>query len=202
MWLKTYTGWPLVWKTWKCQGIDLSGKSCLKLFIVSKAAYLCPYMYLVGVYSVLNIKYMVLDHALLHSYSTTDNNTSTGTIWVTLNMPSALEECRKPSGNFTLSGEWSPCTQFVYCTMRLKTHCLVCLLHRATKNTLSVCCHRSKVIEMSGVKLWWEWEVKVGCVCQLPTVGDILRQWLEPDSRPAGNGSSASFGTDEAGDRL
>jgi len=27
-----------------------------------------PYMYLVGVYSVLNIKYMVLDYVLLHSY--------------------------------------------------------------------------------------------------------------------------------------
>ena len=39
---------------------------------------------------------------------TTDSNTSTGMIWVTLNMPSAVEECREPSGNFTLSGEWSP----------------------------------------------------------------------------------------------
>jgi len=24
-------------------------------------------------------------------------------------MPSAVEECRKPSVNFTSSGEWSPC---------------------------------------------------------------------------------------------
>jgi len=24
-------------------------------------------------------------------------------------MPSAVEECHEPSGNFTLSGEWSPC---------------------------------------------------------------------------------------------
>ena len=39
---------------------------------------------------------------------TTDSNTSTGMIWVTLNMPSAVEECREPSGNFTLSGELSP----------------------------------------------------------------------------------------------
>ena len=39
---------------------------------------------------------------------TTDSNTSTGMIWVTLNMPSAVEECREPSGNITLSGEWSP----------------------------------------------------------------------------------------------
>jgi len=28
---------------------------------------------------------------------TTDSNTSTGMIWVTLNMPSATEECREPS---------------------------------------------------------------------------------------------------------
>ena len=28
-----------------------------------------PYRYLVGVYSVLNIKYMVSDHALLHFYA-------------------------------------------------------------------------------------------------------------------------------------
>jgi len=36
-------------------------------------------------------------------------STSTGMIWVILNMPSAAEECHEPSGNFTLSGEWSPC---------------------------------------------------------------------------------------------
>jgi len=29
---------------------------------------------------------------------TTDSNTSTGMIWVTLNMPSAAEECRELSG--------------------------------------------------------------------------------------------------------
>ena len=46
----------------------------------------------------LNIKYMVLDHALLDSYPTTDSNTSTGMIWATLNMPSATEECREQSG--------------------------------------------------------------------------------------------------------
>jgi len=48
----------------------LSGKSCLNLFIIS-----CIF-------------------ASIHVFST-----STGMIWVTLNMPSASEECRKPSGN-------------------------------------------------------------------------------------------------------
>jgi len=100
---------PLVWKTWKCQGIGqlsgkcqgfykksgkcqgkiLSGKSCQKMY-----GKLHKYRYLVGVYSVLNIKYMISDRALLHSYPTID---STGMIWVTLNMPSAANECCEPS---------------------------------------------------------------------------------------------------------
>jgi len=51
---------------------------------------LCPYRHLVGVYSVLNIKYMVSDHALCCIPTLiTDSNTSTGMIRVTLNMPSA-----------------------------------------------------------------------------------------------------------------
>ena len=43
-------------------------------------AYLHPYNYLLGVCSMLSIKYMVLDRALLHSYPTTDSNISTGMI--------------------------------------------------------------------------------------------------------------------------
>jgi len=86
-WVKT--GWPVVWKTWKCQGIwqhqgnvrdftksqgnvrekILSGNSCLKPFIVN-----CIF-------------------ASIQVFST-----STDMIWVTLNMPSAVEKCRKPSG--------------------------------------------------------------------------------------------------------
>jgi len=45
---------------------------CLKLFIVScifAMNILRPYRYLVGVYSELNTKYMVLDRALLHCYT-------------------------------------------------------------------------------------------------------------------------------------
>ena len=76
----------------KIRGGNLVRESCLKLCIV--LAYLCSYRYLVGVYSVLNIKYMVSDHALLHSYPTTDSNTSAGMIWVTLNMPSAANRQR------------------------------------------------------------------------------------------------------------
>jgi len=34
------------------------------------------------------------------------------------------------------------------------------------------------------------------------TVGDILRQWLESDCGPTGNGSSSSFGADKTGDCL
>ena len=69
-------------KSGKCQGEILSGKSCLKLFIVS-----CIF-------------------ASIQVFST-----STGMIWVTLDMPSATEECREPSGNFTLSVHISRVTQ-------------------------------------------------------------------------------------------
>jgi len=56
---------------------ELSGKNLVRQkfpktvnFIVNCIFnYLCPYRYIVGVYSVLNIKYMVSDHVLLHSYS-------------------------------------------------------------------------------------------------------------------------------------
>ena len=53
-----------------CQGKILSGKSCLKVFIVS-----CIF-------------------ASIQVFST-----GAGMTWVTLNMPSAVEECREPSGN-------------------------------------------------------------------------------------------------------
>ena len=65
------------------------------------------YRHLVGVCCVLNTKYMVSD--LCIPTPTTDSNTSTGMIWVTLNMASAAEACCEPSGNFTLSWESSPC---------------------------------------------------------------------------------------------
>jgi len=54
---------------------------------------------------------MVSDHVLLHSYPHHDSNASTRMIWVTLNMPSAAEECRELSGNVRefYIGDWSPC---------------------------------------------------------------------------------------------
>jgi len=55
----------------------------------------------------LNIKYMVSDHALLHSYPTSDSNTNTGMILVTLNMLSAVEECPQTVREFHIV-EWSP----------------------------------------------------------------------------------------------
>jgi len=77
------------------RGIILSGKSCLKLFIV------CCIFASVQVFS-----------------------TNTGVIWVTLNMLSAVEECCEPSGNCTLSGEWSPCYNSSQVTRKvIFTHC-------------------------------------------------------------------------------
>jgi len=58
----------------------LSGKSCLKLFIVS-----CMFAFILD-FAELERCILVSNHALLHSSPTTDNNTSTSMISVTLNM--------------------------------------------------------------------------------------------------------------------
>jgi len=56
------------------------GKSGVKRFIVS--CILASILHFAELVHFI----LVLDHALLHSYPTTDNNTSTGMIRVTLNM--------------------------------------------------------------------------------------------------------------------
>jgi len=84
----------------------LSGKSGLKLFVVS-----CIFASILDIAEFVHF-ILVLDHALLQSYPTTDKYTSTGRIWVTLNMAGVLRTIMKLSGNFTLSAEWSPCKQF------------------------------------------------------------------------------------------
>ena len=148
-------GWPLVWKTsetWKCLGIwQLSGKcqgfywksgNCQgKNFVrvkLPKTVYcklhICVHtgMYrVVGVCCVLNVKYVVLDHLQLHSYPTTDSKASTVMILVTCRVPRTVGES---SGNFILSGEWSPCVGEVLdhivwrvvtlCWRSFRSHCL------------------------------------------------------------------------------
>ena len=59
-------------------GRILSGKSGLKLFIVS-----CIFASILDFAEFMHF-ILVFDHALLHSYPTTDNNTNTGMIWVTV----------------------------------------------------------------------------------------------------------------------
>jgi len=116
-------------------------------------AYLHPYIYLVGVYSVLNIKYMVSDHALLRSYPTTDSNTSTGMMWVTLNMPSATEDCRKPFRNcqgisHCLESGRPAWDLFVYCALSwwgLNTGNIQHMLAACLSNWLG-CCARVVVM--------------------------------------------------------
>ena len=90
-----YAASPLVWKTWKCRGIwqsegnvryftksqwnvrekILSEKSGLKLFIVSCIIWsfldFAEFVHFI----------LVSDHALLHSYPTTDSNTSSVPAW-------------------------------------------------------------------------------------------------------------------------
>ena len=103
---------PLVWKKGNA-GIllkvremsgkkILSGKSFLKLSIVSWIFASKQVRYWVGVCSVSNMKYIVTDDALLHSYP---HHWQYGND--TLNMPSGAEECCELSGNFTLFGELS-----------------------------------------------------------------------------------------------
>jgi len=58
----------------------LSWKSGLKLFIVS-----CIFASILHCAKLVHF-ILVSDHALLHSYPTTDNNSSTSMIWVTLSM--------------------------------------------------------------------------------------------------------------------
>jgi len=56
----------------------LSGKSCLKLFIVS-CIFVSIQVFSRSLFCVkYEVGYMVLDHTLLHSYAITDSNTSTG----------------------------------------------------------------------------------------------------------------------------
>ena len=78
----------------KCQGSVrekiLLGKSCLKLFIVSCIFASIPVLSR-------SLVWFRIMHCCIPT-PITDSNTSTGMIWVTLNMPSATEECCEPSG--------------------------------------------------------------------------------------------------------
>jgi len=58
----------------------MSGKNNLKRFIVS-----CIFSSILDFAEFVHF-ILVSDHALLHSYPTADNNTSTSMIWVALNM--------------------------------------------------------------------------------------------------------------------
>jgi len=97
-------------KSGKCQRSVrekiLSGKSGLKLCIVS-----CIFASILDFAELVHFILVLDHHALLHSYPYTDNNTSTGIIWVTFNVTWAgvSRTIRELSVNFTLSGEWSPC---------------------------------------------------------------------------------------------
>ena len=66
----------------------MSGKSGLKLFIVS-----CIFASILDFAKFVHF-ILVSDHALLHSYPTTDNNTSAGMICVTFNMGRSAANCQ------------------------------------------------------------------------------------------------------------
>jgi len=66
---------------------------------------------------------LVLDHALLHSYPTTDNNTSTGMIRVTLNMSRSAGNCQGNVREFYSYIVWRVVS--LHCTVEL-----MCMWHQ------------------------------------------------------------------------
>jgi len=87
----------------------MSGKkSCEGKVALLLAAYLCPFLTLLSL--CISFWFQIM-HCCIPSH-TSDNNTSNGMIWVTLNMGrsagSRQGNVMELSGNFTLSREWSP----------------------------------------------------------------------------------------------
>jgi len=99
--------------TYLCHGIwQLSGKCQGKNLVWekwSKTVYLCPFFTLLNL--CISFRFRIMNCCI--PTPTTDNNTSTSMIWVTLNMDRSATNRQgnviELSGNFTLSGEWSPC---------------------------------------------------------------------------------------------
>ena len=106
---------------------------------------------------------------------TTDSNTSTGMIWVTLNMPSAAEECRKPSRK---------CQGISRCNVRknwLKWHKVK--NYKDTLHSHNVSSQLAEVIVMMGttVNRWdFRYRRKDDRVDAAVTVGGRLFQALVP----------------------
>ena len=83
---------------------------------------MCPYRYLLGVCCVLLLSICFQIMYCCIPTPTTDSDTSTGVIWVELDMPSAAEECRKHQGivrEFHIV--WKVVTLIVVCCWALIT---------------------------------------------------------------------------------
>ena len=113
-----YSGWPLVWKTRKCLNLTAVREMSGILLKIGEMSGNCQGKNLVReklpkqIVNCIFVSIQVFSRSLLCLKSiwfrimyccipapTTDSNTSTGMIWVTINMPSAVKECREPSGN-------------------------------------------------------------------------------------------------------
>jgi len=97
---------------------------------------------------------------------TTDNNTSTGMVWVTLNMGRSAANCQgnvmELSGNFTLSGEFSPCKNCCR-WMSNANHCFTYVSSTAEQQLLfcgvwwMIWYSRGWLFRDNGCDIPWEW---------------------------------------------
>jgi len=106
---------------------------------------------------------MVSDHALLHSYPTTDSNSSTaGMIWVTLNMPSAAN-C--PGISHCLESGHPDCLFVFVILLCFCDH--VCSLASSQINLISG--SRNVSLNLPGGSTL-EWDTERGLLCLTPLV--------------------------------
>jgi len=104
---------------------------------------------------------------------TTDSNTSTGMIWVTLNMLSAAEECRKPSRK---------CQGISRCNVRknwLKWHKVK--NYKDTLHSHNVSSQLAEVIVMMGTTLWTD---EISGIDGMMTEWTLQWQWAADYSKP------------------
>ena len=134
------------------RGKILSGKSGLKLFMF--AASLHPFLTLLS----LCISFCFRNMHCCIPTPTTDNNTNTSLIWVTLNtcrecMCTTAHETRYIVRNFTLSGKWSPC------------HCTGTIKHNEEKIRKKLTLVKKDTQKNKNQNLNQQWSVRAARLC-------------------------------------
>ena len=111
--LTAYSGWPLVWKTWKCQGIwNMSGKKSCHGKVSQSCSLLVEYLRSYGYIYIVISSFVIINYEIMLKL----------VVW-SFTLKLVLQACyeynltwawvphivREKSGNFSVSGEWSPC---------------------------------------------------------------------------------------------